>query len=135
MTDHVWWTWPVPLIGEYTEVRKKIAYREPEWDKKTPQLLWRGVVDMGTVRADLIKATEGKAWSNVRGMAWAGRGGTEGASPESRQDALEISDHCKFQYLIYTEGMSLVTLTSLSHSLKPCRSNVFRPVQIPTQLQ
>jgi hypothetical protein len=104
INDHVWWTWPVPLIGEYTQVRKEIALKEPSWEDKKPKAVWRGVISLSKIREDLVEATEGKSWADVQGMGWAGNGGKEGAS--NIGDGMKISDHCNYQYLLYTEGIS-----------------------------
>lgn len=107
ISDHGWFTWPVPLIGEYTQVRKEIAIKEPTWEHKTPQVLWRGVVDLSDIRRKLVNAAEGKEWNNVQGMGWAGHGGAEGGDEKSKGVAMKMSDHCRFQYLAYTEGRRL----------------------------
>lgn len=108
--DQGWWSWPVPLLGEYTQVRKQIAMREPEWENKTAKVAWRGVVGLSPIRAALLDASKDKPWSDIRGMAWLGNGGTGGAS--NKEDALTAPDHCNFQYLIYTEGKRQCVLYS-----------------------
>jgi hypothetical protein len=117
MTDHVWWSWPVPLLGEFNTIRLEIDEEEVPFDKKVPQLLWRGVVEQGPIRDKLVQATKGKSWANVSGIAWAGNGGLDGAGEEG----VSAWDQCNFQYLAYTEGgyhsiINLWKLTSLGVS-------------------
>jgi hypothetical protein len=104
ISDHGYWTWLVPLIGEYTQVRKEIAMKEPLWENKVPPVVLRGVVELNEIRRDLLKVAEGTRWNNVRGMNWASPGGAEGATEDSKNISLKIADRCYFQYLIYTEG-------------------------------
>ncbi|KAF2162390.1 hypothetical protein M409DRAFT_27398 [Zasmidium cellare ATCC 36951] len=64
------------------------------WEVKTPKALWRGTIDLGNsnaphMRADLVKAAEGKSWSDVRG-----------------EHFVKQVDHCRWQYLIHTEGFA-----------------------------
>jgi hypothetical protein len=100
MTDHVWWSWPVPLLGEFNTIRMEIADEELPFADKIPQLVWRGVIAQGPIRAKLVEASEGKTWNNISAMTWKGAGGMEGGSDE----ALSAWDQCNFQYLAYTEG-------------------------------
>lgn len=102
ISDHGWWSWPNPLLGEYTAIRKQIQRQEPAWEDKKQRAAWRGVANMSPIRDSLLEAVKGKPWADVRSMSWTGNGGSGGA--ENKDDALTALDHCSYQYLIYTEG-------------------------------
>lgn len=102
ISDHGWWSWPVPLLGEYSAIRKQIAKQEPSWEDKKPLAAWRGVENLAPIREDLVKAAKDKEWSDIRSMTWAGNGGSGGA--ENKDDALTALDHCNYKFLVYTEG-------------------------------
>lgn len=85
-------------VTGYNSFREQVADLEAEleeaggWEAKKPKVLWRGSVGLGNsdvpqTRPELVKAAEGKEWSDVQ------------AGHFVRQ-----VDHCKWQYLVHTEG-------------------------------
>ncbi|KAF2667922.1 hypothetical protein BT63DRAFT_426771 [Microthyrium microscopicum] len=122
MSDHGYWSWPVPLLGEYTQLRKEVEVAEPSWKDKIPKLVWRGVLGNAKVRDDLIAVTKGKEWSDVRSMTWAGKGGTEGATKETEDIALHMVEQCNYKFLMYTEGS---TYSGRFKYLHQCNSVIF----------
>ena len=92
----------MPLLGEYSAIRKQIGKQEPAWEDKKPMAAWRGVENLSPIREALLEASKDQPWSDIRGMTWAGNGGSGGA--ENKDDALTALDHCKYQFLVYTEG-------------------------------
>jgi len=107
----------------------EIAQEELAFERKVPQLVWRGVIEQGPIRAKLVEVSQGKNWSNVKGMQWLGRGGSEGGTDE----ALSAWDQCNFQYLVYTEGDGSQIVLSRETNL--VRRLLFRAVQVSAPMQ
>lgn len=64
------------------------------WELKTNKALWRGSSGLGNddaphSRQELIEVSKGKEWSDVQGDHF-----------------VQQVDHCRWQYLVHTEGES-----------------------------
>ncbi|TWU70633.1 hypothetical protein ED733_001181 [Metarhizium rileyi] len=103
MGDFGYWSWPLDLVGAYNEVRQKIAEAETKFEQKTKQAVWRGAVATNGHREELIKVTEKKDWADVRAIVWAG---ISDLISEDQTKALSMPEHCKYQFVIHTEGHS-----------------------------
>lgn len=101
MGDFGYWSWPLDLVGAYEEVRRKIAKAEMKFEQKTKQAVWRGAVATNGHRDELIKVTEKKEWADVRAIMWAG---ISDLVSEDQAKALSMPEHCKYQFVIHTEG-------------------------------
>ena len=100
MPDFGYWSWPLDLVGEYQQIRRDMQESEVEWEKKIPKALWRGAVKTNKeVRGALMKVTRGKSWADVNEVIWKSR-----MAVTAESNALPIMDHCKYQFLIHTEG-------------------------------
>ena len=105
MPDFGYWSWALDVVGEYAQVRNEIAEIErgtPFKDKKR-MAVWRGAVDTNDLREDLIKATKGKAWSDVEEITWVN---LTTMAPGMEELSISMSDHCRYQYVLHTEGHS-----------------------------
>ncbi|KZM19421.1 hypothetical protein ST47_g9363 [Ascochyta rabiei] len=102
MPDFGYWSWPLDLVGEYQQIRSDMRGSELDWEKKIPKLLWRGAVKTNEeVRGALMRVAKGKSWADVDQVTWKSRKDVTAGS-----DALPIKDHCKYQFLMHTEGRS-----------------------------
>lgn len=101
MSDFGYWSWPLDLVGGYDEVRREITESEIDFSKKKKQCVWRGAVATNGHREELIRATEGKEWADVKAIVWAG---VSEISPEDNDKALSMPQHCQYQFVIHTEG-------------------------------
>lgn len=101
MGDFGYWSWPLDLVGEYNEVRKKMNQAEMRFEDKTKKAVWRGAVATNGHREELIKVTQDKEWADVRPVVWAG---ASDLVSEDQAKALSMPDHCKYQFVIHTEG-------------------------------
>jgi hypothetical protein len=100
MPDFGYWSWPLDLVGEYEQIRSEMRGSEVEWKKKVPKVLWRGAVKTNKeLRGALMKVTRGKPWADVDQVIWKNRMDVSDGSA-----ALPIAEHCKYQFLIHTEG-------------------------------
>lgn len=100
MPDFGYWSWPLDLVGEYQQIRSDIRDSESEWEKKIPKALWRGAIKTNKeVRSALMRVTRRKSWADVDEVTWKSRTDVTAGSA-----ALPITDHCKYQFLIHTEG-------------------------------
>ncbi|RFU32879.1 hypothetical protein B7463_g3475, partial [Scytalidium lignicola] len=96
------WSWPLPFIGPLNEALSKIDQLEEAapWREKIDKAVWRGTAwfnpdwNMG-LRPKLLEVTEGRKWADV--AIWAG---------ESADNTINITDFCKYRYIIYAEGKS-----------------------------
>ena len=95
------------LIGGYEQVRLEIADIESllSFEENKRQAVWRGAVRMNNNRARLLKETKEKDWADVRAVKWA----NSSVILESDESvALSIPEHCKYQFVIQTEGNHFV---------------------------
>jgi hypothetical protein len=100
MPDFGYWSWPLDLVGEYQQIRSDMQSSEIDWEKKIPKALWRGAVKTNKeVRGALMSVTRGKSWADVDEVTWKSR-----IDVTAESAALPIRDHCKYQFLIHTEG-------------------------------
>lgn len=100
MPDFGYWSWPLDLVGEYQKIRNDMQANEVPWEKKIPKAFWRGAVKTNKeLRGALMKASRGKSWADVDQVTWKNR-----AHVTSGSAALPITDHCKYQFLVHTEG-------------------------------
>ncbi|KAF1981029.1 DUF821 domain-containing protein [Aulographum hederae CBS 113979] len=104
MPDFGYWSWELELVGEYEDVRSRIAAIEEPFLEKTAKALWRGAKN-NDLRTDLLRVAEesGSQWGDIQEIKWASR---TRISSHTKGNAIPIPEHCKYQYLIQTEGAS-----------------------------
>jgi hypothetical protein len=136
MPDFGYWSWPLDLVGEYEQVRTEMQDSEVEWEKKIPKVLWRGAVKTNKeVRGALMKVTRGKPWADVDEVTWKSM-----TQVNDKSKVLPIAEHCKYQFLIHTEGKMIiphgVKRLKLNILMKLyCRTKLLWPGKIPAQLR
>ncbi|KAH7396181.1 glycosyl transferase family 90-domain-containing protein [Pyrenochaeta sp. MPI-SDFR-AT-0127] len=102
MPDFGYWSWPLELVGEYGQIRSEMMTREVDWDTKVPKVFWRGALKTNKeIRGALLEATKGKEWADVEEVTWKNRDHVS-----DKSTALSITEHCKYQFLVHTEGRS-----------------------------
>ena len=98
--DFGFWSWPLDLVGEYGDIRSEMRASEVEWENKVPQAFWRGAVKTNQeIRGALMNVTTGKDWADVQEVTWKSR-----LSVSDGSNAIPIAEHCKYQFLVHTEG-------------------------------
>jgi hypothetical protein len=108
MSDFGYFSWPMSgLIGSYEKVRAEIKEREPAWEGKINKALWRGLVSNNEKRKDLIKVAHGKEWSDIRAIEWTN---AKTLTKASQKHAVSMVDHCRYKYLLGTEGITFHSL-------------------------
>ncbi|KAL9077608.1 MAG: hypothetical protein Q9157_003278 [Trypethelium eluteriae] len=105
MPDFGYWSWGLDHIGSYEQVRREIAAIETDFREKKPLAVWRGARE-NNARADLLHVAMGRTWSDVQEIVWAGK---TGFRSKSRGGFIRMADHCKYKYVIQTEGASYST--------------------------
>lgn len=130
MPDFGYWSWTLNVVGGYTDIRNQIRENEPAWEDKIPKALWRGDTGPNPIRPLLIKAAEGKEWSDVKKVGWKD---SAHVSEGDREASVSIPDHCFWQFLIHTEGESIFLRRSWK-MLTDSRQFVFRPREAPPEL-
>ncbi|QDS70867.1 hypothetical protein FKW77_005709 [Venturia effusa] len=103
MPDFGYWSWPLDVVGDYTQVRKDIRENEKKWQKKVPKAVWRGASATNGLRQSLLNESEGRTWSDVKEIVWQNQ---TTLAPGMAQLSLTMPEHCKYQYVIHTEGHS-----------------------------
>ncbi|KAF2433760.1 hypothetical protein EJ08DRAFT_583334 [Tothia fuscella] len=103
MSDFGYWSWPLDMLGEYSQVRSNIREKEPGWESKIPKLVWRGAAGTNKLRKTMLKVVKGKAWADVREVLW--KSATV-LKKESEGAALSMAQHCGYQFVLQTEGRS-----------------------------
>ncbi|KAI8949438.1 glycosyl transferase family 90-domain-containing protein [Xylaria longipes] len=75
MPHFAFWSWPLPSIGSVTRAAEAIARIEDAlpFARKDPRVIWRGSarfngVHQPTLRWDLLRATAGAEWADVRAL-------------------------------------------------------------------
>jgi hypothetical protein len=102
MPDFGYWSWPIDVIGEYSQVRRDIVENEPKWAQKVPKAVWRGSTKTNALREVLVKVAGGKSWSDIHAISWENQ--THMALGMD-QLSLSMPEHCNYQYVVHTEGM------------------------------
>lgn len=103
MPDFGFWGWPEPGVGSYSEVRKRMQDVEKDYSsfaEKAQKLFWRGAIVPSVapvLRQHLVDQVKGKSWADVAVLVWAEK-------DEDKKNRVSIEDHCKYQYLVNTEG-------------------------------
>lgn len=101
MPDFGYWSWPLDVVGDYTQVRRDIRENEKEWQRKVPKAVWRGASATNELRESLLNESEGKPWSDVKEIVWENR---TTLAPGMAELSLSMSEHCNYQYVVHTEG-------------------------------
>lgn len=101
MPDFGYWSWPLDVVGDYTQVRRDIQENEEEWQKKIPKAVWRGSASTNELREALLNVSEDKPWSDVQEITWKNRTTLAAGMQEL---SLSMSEHCNYQYVVHTEG-------------------------------
>lgn len=112
MPDFGLWSWPEPAVGSYQEVLRKAdevdnAYitigddgkKEHTLKGKHDLAVWRGAVLGNPIREGLVKLSKGKEWADVKVLNW-------GNQDELKKSLLSMADHCRYKYVLHTEGYS-----------------------------
>lgn len=103
MPDFGFFNWPEPRIGTYSEVRKRmidVEERYPSFADKEPKLFWRGAIVRAVapvLRKHMVEAAANQSWADIKVLNW------EAEDPE-KSNRVNIEDHCKYQFLVNTEG-------------------------------
>ena len=112
MPDFTYWSWVEPHVGTYIEVLRRMRDVEDtigSFQNKTPQLMWRGNVKTAPqLRGDLLSATEGKSWADVKGMSW--------KDEDVQESMIPIEDLCKYKFIAGTEGKSRLATSHGRHA-------------------
>ncbi|KAG8624860.1 hypothetical protein KVT40_007927 [Elsinoe batatas] len=103
MPDFGFWSWEMDLVGEYSQIRHKIELVEAPFKDKIAKAVWRGAGKANALRRQLLSATNGKAWADVKEIRWSSRATL---SSSTKDDVLPMWDLCRYKYLIHTEGAS-----------------------------
>lgn len=75
MPHFSFWNWPLPSVGSLSRAAEAISAIENEvsFAEKDPRVVWRGTVGFNGVyfpslRKDLVEATKGEKWADVRAL-------------------------------------------------------------------
>jgi hypothetical protein len=115
MPDFGYWSWPGPFMGEYSKLRAEIAANEVAWAGKKPKAVWRGATTTNDIRGLLVKATRGKAWSDVQAINWAEKSTLD-------EFGLSVPEHCDYQYVLHTEGLFFRSFGNIRQLTRPGHS-------------
>ncbi|KAI9800070.1 MAG: hypothetical protein M1825_004252 [Sarcosagium campestre] len=133
--DFGFWSWPQPHVHSYEEVQRKALEMEEglgvhvkllgvsaaeawTWNRKKPQLAWRGAL-IGSARRQLLDRTRDAPWADVRALKWGG------GSSALKADLLSMDEHCQYKFVAHTESDGAYS-GRLKYLLN-CRSVVFMP--------
>lgn len=101
--DFGYYSWPETKVGTMGEVRMKAEIEEQSgswsWNKKHPQLFWRGATMGLSLRERLIDTTRDKPWADIRALDWHNK-------ESMTKDLKSMPEHCQYKYLMQTEGNS-----------------------------
>ncbi|KAI9047234.1 hypothetical protein LZ554_008688 [Drepanopeziza brunnea f. sp. 'monogermtubi'] len=115
MPDFGYWSWPEPKIGSYGEVQMRAEQMDAKvpWSRKIDKLIWRGASMDLLVRQQLVNASEGKDWADVKIMVW------DDDAQGKTHDAMKMDEHCQYKFVAHTEGVSY---SARLQNLQNCRS-------------
>ena len=99
MPDFNFWSWPDVNLRSYGEFQTLLAAREEDFADRIPKIVWRGSVDVAArdVRANLLKYSHGKSWSDVRALDWRNQ-------TDIREHLIAMEQHCDYMFVAQTEG-------------------------------
>ncbi|KAI9694339.1 MAG: hypothetical protein M1820_008987 [Bogoriella megaspora] len=100
------WTWTSPFLGTMDDVLSRIQNVESSFHSfsdKRDQAVWRGTPGVNPVsnirlRQNLISLAEDKGWADVAELSY--------PRPGESGTGLRMEDHCRYKYIIYTEGVT-----------------------------
>jgi hypothetical protein len=120
MSDFGYWSWPLGLVGGYEQIRRQISEVEHGLDfgSKTKLALWRGAVKTNNHRKELINVVKGgEDWADVKHIRWVN---ARKVMAKDEGIAISIPDHCRYQFVIHTEGCYLYfKLSGLMRNARP----------------
>ncbi|KAK5941148.1 hypothetical protein PMZ80_006425 [Knufia obscura] len=91
-----WWAIGIPSFNSLARAINVIDASTP-WMEKSPKAVWRGTPHYAPeIREKLIEVTRDKPWADVETV-------TIG---EDEKHFLSLDEHCKYQYVLQTEGTS-----------------------------
>lgn len=131
MSDFGYWSWPLDLVGGYDEIRREISDAEIDFAAKKKQAVWRGALATNEHRPELIRATEGKEWADVKAISWAG---VSELTPEDQGKAISMPQHCQYQFVIHTEG-KFADMSTQMHSSHKHRTQLLGTREVSAELQ
>lgn len=101
MPDFGFWSWPETHVNSYNTVLLRANVVDASYSNTTaskiPKAIWRGATMGLKIRNDLLEASKDKPWSDIKTLDWKNK-------DTIKSELLSMSDHCKYQYLIHTEG-------------------------------
>ena len=106
------YSWPAHQVGTWSEVRERTneVQKTLQFSAKIPKLFWRGTTAFGReIRESLVNASMGKSWSAVEGLEW--------LAPDFKDHMVTMPDHCKYQFLVHTEGSCVMWTYSVQLKL------------------
>ncbi|KIW08853.1 uncharacterized protein PV09_00778 [Verruconis gallopava] len=101
MPDFGYWSWPLDVIGDYSQFRTDVRENEVPWEDKLKKAVWRGAVGTNKLREDLVRVSKGRSWSDIHAVEWINMTTMDDGSFKR---SLTITDHCNYQFLVHTEG-------------------------------
>ncbi|KAH7389054.1 glycosyl transferase family 90-domain-containing protein [Cadophora sp. MPI-SDFR-AT-0126] len=115
MPDFGYWSWPEPKIGAYSEIQMKAEQMDAKvpWMRKIDKLFWRGAHLKLLVREQLVNASRGKSWADVKMIVW------DDNAKGKAHDAFTMDEHCMYKFVAHTEGVSY---SARLQNLQNCRS-------------
>ncbi|KAJ9660867.1 hypothetical protein H2201_006759 [Coniosporium apollinis] len=98
MPDFGYWSWFGGVVGSYERVLDKIAEGKRLFMEKDQRVVWRGA-GLNEQRKTLLEVSKGRAWADIESIVW-------DDDPDKRKEMLPIHDHCRYMFVIHTEGRS-----------------------------
>ena len=91
-----WWAIGIPSFNTLARYINAVDASTP-WNEKSPSAVWRGTPHYAPeIRERLIEVTKDKSWADVK-IVTVGK---------DEQYFLSLDQHCKYQYVLQTEGTS-----------------------------
>jgi hypothetical protein len=100
------WAWHSPLLGTMDEVLTRIEAVEmsfPSFAAKINKAVWRGnpaynPISNTRLRPNLLSVSRNREWADIEEISY--------GNTKKSGTALKIEDHCRYKYIIYTEGIT-----------------------------
>lgn len=104
MSDFGYWSWPIDLVGGYEQIRQEITSSmiDSNFAGKKKQVIWRGAKKTNNLRNDLLRVAKGQDWADVQAIEWSS---ASDVKAQDSQKALSMVDHCRYQFVLQTEGV------------------------------
>jgi protein glucosyltransferase len=106
MPNYAYWSWNYTHAPSWNSIRREIHQAESNipWHMKDPRVVWRGKIKMAKLRKELVRVSEGKEWSDIKGVV------INDARDAHTKDVMNLRQFCGYAIPETTRSKALMVL-------------------------